>query len=88
MRYRKPNKLLLSLALLSLTSCAANTTETVRTVHDYCLLAKGITYAEQHDGDTEDATNKYDTAITVQEVKDADLVFEKICSAEKTPQNK
>lgn len=60
-------------------SCAGNTTETVRTVSNYCLLAKGITYSEAHGLDVEDGTNKYDTDETIQQVKEHDLVFEKIC---------
>lgn len=60
-------------------SCAANTTATVRTVHDYCLLAKGITFSEPHGADVEDATNKYDTPNTTAQIKYHDLVYEKIC---------
>lgn len=60
-------------------SCAESTTETVRTVSNYCLIAKGITYSEAHGADVEDATNKYDTAETIKQVKDHDLAFEKVC---------
>lgn len=64
---------------MSLISCATNTTETVRTVSNYCLIAKGITYSEAHEGNVEDATNKYDTAETIEQVKNHDLAFEKVC---------
>lgn len=80
MLFKMPKMLLLTLASSSLMSCAANTTETVRTVHDYCLLAKGITYSQIHDNQAEDATNKYDTKETVQQITDHDLVYETTCS--------
>lgn len=69
---------------MTLPACVTHTTETVRTVSDYCLIAKGITYSEQHQGDVEDATNKYDTNETVTQVKNSDLVFQRLC-APKTP---
>jgi hypothetical protein len=87
MQFKMPKKLFVNLLLISLTSCAANTTETVRTVHDYCLIAKGISYAEAHGTDVEDTSNKYDTSITIQQIKDHDLAFEKVCETEKNPKN-
>lgn len=61
-------------------SCAASTTETaVRTVHDYCLLAKGLTYSERKADQVEDALNKYDSDETVKQIKDHDLVYELTC---------
>jgi hypothetical protein len=60
-------------------SCARSTTETVRTVSDYCLIAKGMTYSEAH-GQAEDLNNKYDTPETIQQVKDHDLAYERVCN--------
>lgn len=65
---------------MSLMSCAKSTTETVRTVSDYCLIAKGITYSEIKVTQQEGADNKYDTPETVKQVKDHDLVYEKLCA--------
>lgn len=64
---------------MSLMSCAANTTETVRTVSDYCLIAKGITYSEIKTGQIEDINNQYDTEETVKQVRDHDLTYERLC---------
>jgi hypothetical protein len=60
-------------------SCVTNTTETVRTVHDFCLIAKGITYSEIKSGQVESSANKYDTPETVAGVKDHDLAYERVC---------
>jgi hypothetical protein len=59
--------------------CATNTTETVRVISDYCLNAKGISYSEIKPGQVEAFNNKYDTDITVKEVKDHNLKFERLC---------
>lgn len=64
-------------------SCAGNTTETVRTVSDYCLIAKGITFSEAHGTDVEGVDNKYDTPETIQQIKDHDLAYERVCPEEK-----
>ena len=60
-------------------SCATSTTETVRTVSDYCLIATGISYSEIKPGQAEDAANKYDTPETVEQVKAHDLAYERVC---------
>lgn len=65
---------------MSLTACATNTTETVRTVHDYCLIAKGITYSEKKPTQVEGAANLYDTPETVKQIKDHDLSYEAVCN--------
>lgn len=77
---KKPMKLLLIPLLLSAAACVPNTTETVRTVSDYCLIAKGQTYSEAHGLDIEDKTNKYDTPETIGQIKDHDLAYERICN--------
>jgi hypothetical protein len=43
-------------------------------------LAKGITYSEPHGTDAESPANAYDTAETVKQVKEHDLVYETTCS--------
>lgn len=65
-------------------SCAKNTTETVRTVSDYCLIAKGITYSEIKPTQQEGAANLYDTPETVAQVKNHDLTFERVCKPKPT----
>jgi hypothetical protein len=52
---KKLMKLLSIPLLLSAAACARNTTETVRSVSDYCLIAKGITYSEAHGTQGEDS---------------------------------
>lgn len=64
---------------MSLMSCAKNTTETVRTVSDYCLIAKGITYSQKKQDQIESELNKYDTEETIAQVRDHDLTYERIC---------
>lgn len=64
---------------MSLMSCAKNTTETVRTVSDYCLIAKGITYSEIKQEQQEGVANEYDTPETIAQVKDHDLTYERLC---------
>ena len=76
---KKPIMLLLMLPMLTAGQCAGNTTETVRTVSDYCLISKPITYSEIHGTQKEDVANKYDTPETVKQVIDHDLTFEKVC---------
>lgn len=71
--------LLLPLPLIA-SACAKSTTETApRTVSEYCLIAKGISYSEIKAGQTEDAANKYDTPETVEQVKAHDLAYERVC---------
>jgi hypothetical protein len=77
----KPATLLSFLAMLSATACVRDTTETVRAVSDYCLIAKPITYSEIHPGQTEDAGNVFDSAETVEQVKNHDLAYERVCGA-------
>jgi hypothetical protein len=72
--------LLALLATLTLPACAANTTETApRVISNYCLVSGAITYSEAHGADTEDASNKYDTPETIEQVKNHDLVWERLC---------
>ena len=65
---------------MNLMSCAKSTTETVRTVSDYCLIAKGISYSEIDPTQQESAANEYDTPYTIGQIKDHDLTFERLCS--------
>lgn len=65
---------------MSLMSCAKSTTETVRTVSDYCLIAKGITYSQIKAGQVESADNNYDTEETVSQIRDHDLTYERLCN--------
>jgi hypothetical protein len=71
---------IIPLATISI-SCARNTTETVRTISNYCLIAKGISYSEKKVAQTETAENKYDTPETVKQVKEHDLAYERTCSS-------
>jgi hypothetical protein len=59
--------------------CVKNTTETVRTVSNYCLIAKGISYSEIKPTQQEGAANLYDTPETVKQVKEHDLTYERLC---------
>lgn len=72
---------MLSIILLSTTAatCAPSTTETVRTVSDYCLIAKGITFSKKRPTQVETAANAYDTDETVKQVEEHDLAFERLC---------
>lgn len=70
---------------MSLMSCAKSTTETVRTISDYCLIAKGITYSQIKENQTEDSTNKYDTEETIEQVKNHDLQYERLCGSGASP---
>lgn len=80
MQLPRRSKSLLLLPLISLTACAHTTTETaIRTVHDFCLLAVPITYSERHGTDAETVDNKYDSDITVAQVKKHDLTFDAVC---------
>lgn len=63
--------------LILLQACAANTTE-VRTVSDYCLIAKGIGYASPNG--TETAENKFDTPLTVAEIEVHNNKYESLCN--------
>lgn len=63
-------------AILSLTACGPNSTETgIRTIHDYCLLAFPITFS----------TSK-DTAETVTQVTKHDVIYERTCPTNEPPQ--
>ena len=60
----KPPIALMPLAILCATSaCVKSTTETVRSVSDYALIAAPITYADGKD------TDGIDTAKTVTQIK-------------------
>jgi hypothetical protein len=66
--------------MLTATACAKSTTATApRAISDYCLIAKAITFSKIRPGQTEDASNKYDTPETAKQVEDHDLAFEKVC---------
>ena len=71
--------LIIPLATISM-SCARNTTETVRTVSDFCLIAKGISFSKKQPLQVEDATNKYDTDETVKQIEEHDLKYERVCN--------
>lgn len=70
--------LIVPLAISSM-SCAHATTGTVRSIHDFCLIAKGISFSEAHGADVETAANKYDTTQTVEAVRKHDLAYEATC---------
>jgi len=68
--------------MLSATSCAPGTTETgLRTVHDYCLLARPITYSQQGQTQQETAQNLYDTAETVGQAVLHNVTYDRTCPA-------
>jgi hypothetical protein len=62
-------------------ACVTGSTGTAppQAISNYCLIAKGITYSEIKPGQTEDASNKYDTPETVKQVKDHDLAYTRVC---------
>jgi hypothetical protein len=73
--------------MLTATACAHDTTGIApRAISEYCLIAKAITFSEAHPGDVEDASNKYDTADTVQQVKNNDLAYDRVCPNGAPPQ--
>jgi hypothetical protein len=68
-------------AMTTLTGCAHGSTAAagVRTVHDYCLIAQGISYASQPAGQQEDSSNKFDTKETVTQVEAHNLAYQRTC---------
>ncbi len=64
---------------LSLSACGHATTGPVRTVSDYCLIARGISYASQLPGLTETSANLYDTAATVAAIEAHNLAYDRVC---------
>ncbi len=77
MRFAMLSSLLL---IMSLSGCGHVTTEAgVRTVHDYCLIASGISYASQPVGEAETVVNRFDTAETVAAVEKHNVVYERTC---------
>lgn len=76
---RKQLKLIVCLTLLGTSACATSTTETVRTVSNYCLLTQPITFsATVLSKETEE--NKYDTEETIGQVKKHNSRFECVCN--------
>ena len=67
-------------SLSSLTACETSSTDPgVRTVSDYCLIARGISYASQPAGQEEDSRNRFDTAETVRDVEEHNVVYRRRC---------
>lgn len=78
-------KMLFAIPLATtLIACVPSTTETVRTISNYCLIAKPITYSAIKPGQVETEENKYDTTETTVQIVEHDLVFERLCPKEKT----
>ena len=67
--------------MLSVSACARDTTVTEpRTVHDYCLLARPITYSQQGQTQIENAQNLYDTAETVAQAVTHNITYDRTCT--------
>lgn len=60
--------------------CVKGSTEPgVRTVSDFCLIAKGISYASKPAAETETAANNFDTDETVAQVEEHNLKYLRRC---------
>lgn len=57
----------------------------VRTVHDLCLVDRGISYATVPEGAQEDAANRYDSPATVAEIETHNLRYEAVCGTAGPP---
>ena len=80
MRYKMPMLLSSILSLTMLSGCETATTESgVRTISDFCLIAKGIGYAAKPDAATETLANIYDTPETVAAVEEHNLKYQRTC---------
>lgn len=76
---RKQLKLIACLILLGTSACARSTTETVRTVSNFCLITQPITFSGRA-ANPETVENKYDTDETVVQVKKHNSRFECVCN--------
>ena len=64
---------------MMLSGCAKSTTEQgVRTIHDVCLIDKGISFAPANSR-PETAENKFDSDETVKEIEAHNLRYEAVC---------
>lgn len=71
--------------MLISSACATSGTETVIPASEFCLIATGISYSQPHGAQVDDASNKYDTAETVQQVIRHNLAYERICRKDAGP---
>lgn len=64
-------------------ACAKNTTAVPppAPVSDYCLIAKGISYAKKPPASVEDQRNRFDTDETVKSLEAHNLRYEAVCPA-------
>jgi hypothetical protein len=76
---KKP--LMLGIILLTTTAatCVPSTTEIVRPIDNFCLVAKPITFSRIRPEQVETKENKYDTEETVDQVEEHDIVYERLC---------
>jgi hypothetical protein len=74
----KLTKLTLLPILVVISGCATSTTETVRTVNNYCLISEPIGYSSKGPS-VETVDNKYDTDQTVGDVKKHNSRYECVC---------
>lgn len=68
--------------MTSATACVHDTTEPVRAISEYCLVAKPITFARKPQTQVETAENKYDTEETARQVEQHDVVYDRLCRKE------
>lgn len=80
----KKLKLLTLIPVSMLTvSCAGNTTAAPLPpppVSEFCLIAKGIGYAQKPAASVEDQRNRFDTEATIKDVEAHNRKYEAVCS--------
>lgn len=68
---------MLGIALATLSACGQP--ETVRSVSDFCLLSKRVTVSVAPAPSVNDPGNTFDTDETVNQVLEANNVFDRLC---------
>lgn len=68
--------------MLATAACASRTPAPPKTVNDYCLIAKRISYAELRRGEVDDPGNGADTPVTVREIKDHNKEYACVCGGD------
>lgn len=79
---RRPKGLLIAVMMLATAGCASRTPEPPKTVSDYCLIAKRMSYAELRRDQVDDPGNKADTPETVKQVKDHNSEYACVCGGD------
>lgn len=67
---------------MSVSACQTSTTAVPppAPVSEYCLIAKGISYAKKPPTSVEDARNRFDTQQTVEQITAHNLRYEAVCA--------